>query len=118
MYIVMYICPFSSDMSQSQLGPPSVPQDITSDDVGPFSVTLSWEVPSEDGGTSQPLSYTVRVKNDTVNLSFSTTSTQLTLTIDDGIWHSSMYNVRVVAENEYGVSPPAASIFTTRDSGM
>ena len=75
-------------------------------------------MPSDDGGTSQPLSYTVRVKNDTVNLSFSTTSTQLNLTMDDGIWHSSMYSVRVVAENEYGVSPPAASTFTTPDSGM
>ena len=104
----MYILPLSSSMSQSQsqLGPPSVPQDITSDDVGPFSVTLSWEVPSDDGGTSQPLSYTVRVINDTVNLSFSTTSTQLTLTKDDGIWHSSMYSIRVIADNEYGVSPP------------
>ena len=42
----------------------------------------------------------VRVMNDTVNLSFNTTSTQLNLTMDDGIWHSSMYSVRVVAENE------------------
>ena len=85
---------------------------------GPFSVTLSWEVPSDNGGTSQPLFYTVRVINDTVNLSFSTTSTQLNLTLDDGIWHSSMYNVIIIAENEYGVSPPAASTFTTYDSGM
>ena len=85
---------------------------------GPFSVTLSWEVPSDDGGTSQPLSYSVRVINDTVNLSFSTTSSQLILTMDDGIWHSSIYTITVVAENEYGVSPPAASTFTTPDSGM
>ena len=85
---------------------------------GPFSVTLSWEVPSDDGGTSRPLLYTVRVINDTVNLSFSTTSTQLNLTMDDGIWHSSMYSVTVVVENEYRVSPPAASTFTTPDSGM
>ena len=85
---------------------------------GPFSVTPSWEVPSDDGGTSQPLSYTVRVINDTVNLSFSTTSTQLTITMDDEIWHSSMYTITVVGENEYGVSPPAASTFTTPDSGM
>ena len=55
---------------------------------GPFSVTLSWEV-SDDEGTSQPLSYTVRVINDTVNLFFSTTSTQLTLTMDDRIWCNS-----------------------------
>ena len=83
---------------------------------GPFSVTLSWEVPSDNGGTRQPLSYTVRVINETVNLSFNTTLTQMTLTMDDGIWHSSMYTVTVVAENEYGVSPPAASTFTTPDS--
>ena len=84
---------------------------------GPFSVTLSWEVPSDNGGTRQSLSYIVRVINETVNLSFSTTLTQMTLTMDDGIWHSSMYTVTVVAENEYGVSPPAASTFTTPDSG-
>ena len=53
-----------------------------------------------------------------VNLSFSTNSTQLTLTMDDGIWHSSVYSVRVVAENEYGVSPPAASTFPTPVTGM
>ena len=98
--------------------PPTVPRQLLSLVNGPFSVTLSWEVPSDDGGTSQPLSYTVRVINDTVNLSFSTTSTQLNVTMDDGIWHSSMYSVRVVAENEYGVSPPAASTFTTPVSGM
>ena len=102
----------------SAKGPPSVPQDTTYDNVDPFSVTLSWEVPSDNGGTSQPLSYTVRVINDTVNLSFSIASTQLTLTIDDGIWHSSLYNVTIVAENEYGVSSPAASTFPTPVTGM
>ena len=84
----------------------------------PFSVTLSWEVPSDNGGTSQPLSYTVRVINDTASLSFSTTSTQLIVTMDDGIWHSSMYSVIVYSENEHGVSSSAASTFTTPDSGM
>ena len=44
---------------------------------GPFSVTLSWEVPSDDEGTSQPLSFTVGVINDTINLSFSTPSTHI-----------------------------------------
>ena len=100
------------------IAPPTVPRQLMLLVKGPFNVTLSWEVPSDDGGTSQPLSYTVRVINDTASLSFSTKSTQLTLTMDEGIWHSSVYTTIVYSENEHGVSPPTASIFTTPDSGM
>ena len=97
---------------------PTVPRQLMSVDNGPFSATISWFPPSDNGGTDKPLNYSINITNNTVNLPFSTTSTQLTLTMDDGIWHSSMYSVRVVAENEYGVSPPAASTYTTNDSGM
>ena len=81
-----------------------------------FTVVLNWDQPLDNGGSSQPLLYSVRVTNDTFNMSFNSTSTRLTLTMGSGIWHSTMYTVTVSAENEYGIGPPSVTDFTTVDS--
>ena len=83
---------------------------------GAFTVVLNWDQPLDNGGSSQPLLYSVRVTNDTFNMSFNSTSTRLTLTMGSGIWHSTMYTVTVSAENEYGIGPPSVTDFTTVDS--
>ena len=83
---------------------------------GPFSSTLSWSPPSDNGGTDQPHKYSINITNNIVALSF-TTSDVTTLSLTN-LQHSTRYWVVIVAENEYGVSPPAVSTFTTPDSGM
>ena len=100
----------------NSIAPPSAPHNITFDDVSPFSATISWSPPSDNGVTDQPLKYSINITNNTVTLSF-TTSDVTTLSLTN-LQHSTPYGVEIVAENEYGVSPPAASTFTTPDSGM
>ena len=96
--------------------PPTAPRQLNSSDVSPFTATISWSPPSDNGGTDQPLKYSINITNNTVTLSF-TTSDVTTLSLTN-LQHSTQYGVEIVAENEYGVSPPAASTFTTPDSSM
>ena len=96
--------------------PPTTPRQLYSSDVSPFLATISWIPPSDNGGTDQPLKYSINITNNTVTLSF-TTSDVTTLSLTN-LQHSTQYGVEIVAENEYGVSPPAVSTFTTPDSGM
>ena len=86
-------------------------------DLRPFSVTLQWDPPSDNGGSSLPLTYTVTVTltNTSTSLPFSNiTATSLPL---PNLQHSTQYNWSVQAINEYGSSPPAEGTFTTPDSG-
>ena len=98
--------------------PPTTPHNITFEDVSPFSATISWSPPSDNGGTDQPLKYSINITNNTVTLSF-TTSDVTTLSLTN-LQHSTLYIVRVVAENDLGLgpSPPVVINFTTPDSGM
>ena len=93
-----------------------MPQIIVTEAISPFSATITWSPPSDNGGTDQPPKYSINITNNTVTLSF-TTSDVTTLSLTN-LQHSNQYGVKIVAENEYGVSPPAASTFTTPDSGM
>ena len=74
-------------------------------DLMPFSATLQWDPPSDNGGSSLPLTYTVTLTN---------TSTSLPL---PNLQHSTQYSWSVQAINEYGSSPPAEGTFTTNDTG-
>ena len=100
------------------LAPASVPQGVAVRELNPFSATISWSPPSDNGGTNQPLKYSINITNNTVTLSF-TTSDVTTLSLTN-LQHSTLYTVTVVADNDLGLdpSPPAVINFTTPDSGM
>ena len=79
----------------------------------PFSATLQWDSPSDDGGSSLPLTYTITLTSTSTSLS-NVTATSLPL---PNLQHSTQYSWSVQAINEYGSSPPAEGTFTTPDSG-
>ena len=84
-------------------------------DLMPFSAILQWDPPSDNGGSSLPLTYTVNLTNTSTSLSFSnipTTSLPL-----PNLQHSTQYSWSVQAINEYGSSPPAEGTFATNDTG-
>ena len=84
-------------------------------DLMPFSATLQWDPPSDDGGSSLPLTYTVTLTNSTTSLPSSTTiATSHLLT---NLQHSTQYSWSVQAMNEYGTGLPAVDTFRTNDSG-
>ena len=84
-------------------------------DLMPFSATLQWDPPSDNGGSSLPLTYTVILTNTSTSLPFSDiTAPSLPL---PHLQHSTQYSWSVQAINEYGSSPPAGGTFTTPDSG-
>ena len=85
-------------------------------DLMPFSATLQWDPPSDNGGSSLPLTYTVNITNTSASLPFSNiTATSLPLPY---LQHGTQYSWSVQAINDYGSSPPAEGTFTTPDSGM
>ena len=86
--------------------------------VGPFSATVSWQPPLEDGGAVGPLMYTVTLTN-TLNGSDVTTfspTPALVMELTD-LRHSVPYRVQVVAGNEAGMGPTAEEMFRTNDTG-
>ena len=84
-------------------------------DIGPFSATVSWQPPLEDGGAVGPLMYTVTLTNTSYNITFNPTAA-LTMNLAN-LRHSVTYQVQVVAGNEAGVGPAAEVMFRTNDSG-
>ena len=85
-------------------------------DLMPFSATLQWDPPSDNGGSSLPLTYTVTLTNTSTFLPFSDiTATSLPL---PNLQHSTQYSWSVQAINEYGSSLPAVGNFCTSNSGM
>ena len=85
-------------------------------DLKPFSASLQWDPPSDNGGSSLPLNYNITVTNTSNSLPFSAiTATSLPL---PNLQHSTQYNWSVQAMNEYGSSPPAVATFITPDSGV
>ena len=85
-------------------------------DLMPFSATLQWDPPSDNGGSSLPLTYTVNLTSTSTSLPFSAiTATSLPL---PNLHHSTQYSWSVQAINEYGSSPPAEGTFRTNDTGQ
>ena len=96
--------------------PPTMPLNPRVVDLMPFSATLQWDPPSDNGGSCLPLTYTVTLTNSSTSLPFSDISaTPLPLPY---LQHSTQYSWSVQAINEYGSSPPAEDTFATPDSGM
>ena len=74
-------------------------------DLMPFSATLQWDPPSDNGGSSLPLTYTVTLTNTSISLPFS------------NLQHSTQYSWSVQTINEFHTSPPAEGTFCTNDTG-
>ncbi len=85
--------------------------------VGPFSATVSWQPPLEDGGVVGSLMYTVMLTNtsDSTTFKFNPTAA-LTINLAN-LRHSVTYRVQVVAGNEAGMGPAAEVTFKTNDTG-
>ena len=95
--------------------PPTVPQSLSFSNIQPFSSTVSWSAPEDNGGDLNPPTYRINLiwSNGTMTMY---TSTDLMLQLTN-LWHSRNYTVSVVAVNKYGTSPPAERVLTTNDSG-
>ena len=84
-------------------------------DLMPFSATLQWDPPSDNGGSSLPLTYTLTLNSTSTSLPFSNvTPTFFPLT---NLQHSTQYSWSVQAMNEFHSSPSAVSNFRTNDLG-
>jgi hypothetical protein len=108
------------------VAPPTEPQTVTVSQVTPFSSTISWTPPTDDGGISSPswtppsphsstgLTYHVTYSNSSGSWTSTVNSTQSVLAY---LQHSTDYTVSVVAENVYGRSTPSGEVmFRTNDS--
>ena len=96
---------------------PSPAGAVTVSNLGPFSATVSWQPPLEDGGAVGPIMYTVTLTNtsDSTTFKFNPIAA-LTMNLAK-LSHSVTYQVRVVAGNEAGMGPEAEVMFTTNDTG-
>jgi len=97
--------------------PPSAPANVFGSDISPFSATVSWQPPLEDGGAVGPLTYTVTLTNtsDSSTLKF---NPNIALTMNmTNLRHSVTYRLQVVAGNEAGMGQAAAVMFRTNDTG-
>ena len=77
-------------------------------------------LPEDDGGTDQPLMYSITITNYTDSTSLPPVTTNMTTLSFAYLQHSTRYIVNIVADNDLGLgpSPPAVINFTTPDSGM
>ena len=106
----------SCELSPSCTVPPSAPWAFTVSDIAPFSATVSWQPPLEDGGAVGPLMYTVTLTNTSYNITFNATpAVVMELT---NLRHSVTYRVQVVTGNEAGAGPAAEDMFRTNNTGM
>ena len=96
--------------------PPGRPENLAFPSIGPYSVTVTWDPSSDDGGTPDPLNYMVALTTTSDGQSVSanqTAQTQLTFT---ALSHSENYMVSVVAVNSLGQQGPSAvGTVRTRD---
>ena len=74
--------------------PPRAPANVSVSDISPFSATVSWQPPLDDGGAVGPLTYTV-----TMNMA--------------NLRHSVNCQLQVVAGNEARMGQTAAVMFRT-----
>ena len=96
--------------------PPGRPENLAFPSIGPYSVTVTWDPPSDDGGTPDPLNYMVALTTTSDGRTVSanqTAQTQLTFT---ALSHSENYTVSVVAVNSLGQQGPSVvGTVRTRD---
>ena len=98
------------------IAPPGKPENLAFPSIGPYSVTVTWDPPLDDGGTPDPLNYMVALTTTSIGQSVSAnqaTQTQFTFT---ALSHSENYMVSAVAVNSLGQQGPSAvGTFRTRD---
>ena len=111
---VVLICKLS--LSVTILDVPNAPQRLAATNLSPFSVKLSWDPPSDNGSSPEPLTYTVTLTNITDGsvLQNNITTTQITLT---NLLPGVQYNVSVYAGYSLASGPPVVVTFRTNNSG-
>ena len=114
---VVYVTGMDSEYSYFLcIVPPTPPRNLSfSNPQRPFSSTVSWSPPEDNGGDPNPLTYRINVTNDTVTMMYNTSGVELQLT---NLQHSTNYTVSLVAVNVFGSSQPAVvDVFRTSDTG-
>ena len=77
------------------IAPPGKPENLAFPSIGPYSVTVTWDPPLDDGGTPDPLNYMVALTTTSIGQSVSAnqaTQTQFTFA---ALSHSENYTVSV-----------------------
>ena len=96
--------------------PPGRPENLAFFFILPLVVVITWDLPTNDRGTPNPLNYMVAVTTTFDGqrvLASQTTQTDLSFT---ALSHSENYTVSVVAVNSLGQQGPSAvGTFRTRD---
>ena len=104
--------------SPSPTAPPGRPENLTFAVIVPVLVIVTWDPPTDDGGTPDPLNYMVALTTTSDGQSVSanqTAQTQFTFTYTT-LSHSENYTVSVVAISSLGQQGPSAvGTFRTRD---
>ena len=81
---------------------PGRPENVFFPSIGPYSVTVRWNQPSDNGGTPDPLVYkaalVTALDGQSVN-QMQTSNTQVTFS---ALIHNIRYTVSVLAVNSYG----------------
>ena len=96
--------------------PPGRPENLAFPSIEPYSVTVTWDPPTDDGGTPDPLNYMVALTTTSDGRSVSTNQTTQTQLTFAALSHSENYTVSVVAVNSLGQQGPSAvGTFRTRD---
>ena len=85
--------------------------------VDPFSATVSWQPPLEDGSAVGLLMYTVTLTNTSDSTTFKFNPTAAVTMNLANLRHSVTYRVQVVAGNEAGMGPAEEIMFRTNDTG-
>ena len=96
--------------------PPGRPENLAFPSIGPYSVTVTWDPPTDDGGTLDPLNYMVALTTTSDGRTVSTNQTTQTQLTFAALSHSGNYTVSVVAVNSLGQQGLSAlGIVRTRD---
>ena len=96
--------------------PPGRPENLDFPSIGPYSVTVTWDPPTDDGGSPDPLNYMVALTTTSDGQSVSASQIAQTQLTFAALSHSENYTVSVVAVNSLGQQGPSAvGTFRTRD---
>ena len=96
--------------------PPGRPENLGFFFIEPYSITVAWDTPTDDGGTPDPLNYMVALTTTSNGQSVSTNQTAKIYLVYTALSHSENYTVSVVAVNSLGQQGPSAvGTVRTRD---
>ena len=81
---------------------PGRPEDVIFPSIGPYSVTVRWNQPSDNGGTPDPLMYKAALVTALDGRSVNQMQTSNTQVTFSALIHNNRYTVSVSAVNSFG----------------